>query len=108
MPPRRTILKKLKIFRDEYPNSWLANGDIRGFRSNTPAHAEAINRLLEEKLILAIRGEPSRESEAAYRLNPDKLSEVNTELFRHWQNWLALAVALLVAGIAAFLVTRAD
>ena len=79
----------------------------RGSSVTGPAFAETINRLLEEKLILAIRGGPGRESEAAYRLNPEKLGQLRNELIWHWKNWVVLAVAL-VAGVAAFLVAMAS
>ena len=107
MPTRRNILRTLRIFQVEYPNSWLGARDIGGSSVTGPAFAETINRLLEEKLILAIRGGPGRESEAAYRLNPEKLGQVRNELIWHWKNWVVLAVAL-VAGVAAFLVTMAS
>jgi hypothetical protein len=107
VPYRRRILRTLKTFQDEYPSSWLAARDIRGFRSSGSVFANEINRLLEEKLILAISAETGGESEAAYRLNPATLRQANKELFRHWTNWLIVAVAI-VAGIAAFLIVRAN
>ena len=55
-------------------------------------------------MILTIRGGPGRESETAYRLNPEKSGQVRNELVWRWKNWVVLAVAL-VAGVAAFLVT---
>ena len=65
---------------------------------------ETINRLLEEKLILAIRGESGREAETAYRLNPEKLRQVRNELIWHWKNWAVLAIAIVVGAIAFFVV----
>jgi len=94
VPTRRNILRTLRIFQVEYPNSWLGARDIGGSSVTGPAFAETINRLLEEKLILAIRGGPGRESEAAYRLNPEKLGQLRNELIWHWKNWVVLAVAL--------------
>jgi hypothetical protein len=104
VPTRRNILRTLRIFQNDYPNSWLGARDIGDSSTTGPAFAETINRLLEEKLILVIRGGPGRESETACRLNPEKLGRVRNELIWHWKNWVVLAVAL-VAGVAAFLVT---
>ena len=107
MPYRRRILRALKTFQDEYPNSWLAARDIRGFRSGGSVFAKEIDRLREEKLLLAISAENGGELEAAYRLNPAMLRQANKELFRHWTNWLIMAAAILV-GVAAFLLVRAN
>jgi hypothetical protein len=107
VPYRRRILRTLKLFQHEYPNSWLAARDIRGLRSGNSVFAKEVDRLLEEKLILTISAETGGESEAAYRLNPAMLRQANKELFRHWTNWLMLATAILV-GVAAFLIVRAN
>jgi hypothetical protein len=97
---RRNVLRTLRLFQVEYPNSWLAARDIGGLSVGSPAFAETINRLLEEKLILTIRGGPGKESDIAYRLNPEKLGQVRNELTWHWKNWVVLAVAVAM-GIAA-------
>jgi hypothetical protein len=104
---RRNILRKLRIFQVEYPNSWLGGRDIGGLSASSAAFAETINRLLEEKLILAIRGGPGRESETAYRLNPEKRGQIRHELIWHWTNWVVLGVAIIV-GVAAFLFVRVN
>ena len=102
MATRRNILRKLRIFQVEYPNSWLAARDIGGLSADSPAFAETINRLLEEKLILAVRGGPGGGSETAYRLNPAKLSEIHNELIWHWRNWVVLGVVYYAPYVAEY------
>jgi len=100
---RYRILRELKIFHSEYPNSWLAATDMAAFRSDARSFAEAIEKLRAEQLVLSIAGEDG----AGVRLNPDKLREVNSEIVRQWRHWLALLLAA-VAGIAAFLALRSN
>lgn len=102
MSPRRTILRELRNRRDQGPERYARPATIPGFDQNPGRYQEAINRLLQERLINGTKDEDGR---LAIALNEHRLADVSKEL-RAWfarpAIWIAaiLAVGILVVGMA--------
>jgi hypothetical protein len=102
---RLKILRVLRQFHAEWPNSWLGVRDIAFFRRETEAFVAAAGELEAEGLILKIGGD--NRSEPGYRLNPERIADLRREFVPSIRRIvLAIAFALL-AGVMAFATFRA-
>jgi hypothetical protein len=93
-----------------FADTQIISGRISEFLAGRPRHRGFVGRqpgfCRDDQS--AARGEidpchprgPGKESDIAYRLNPEKLGQVRNELTWHWKNWVVLAVAVAM-GIAA-------
>jgi len=104
MTIRRRVLRELRQFNAEWPNSWLGARDIRVFRRDAVAFAAAVEELATEGLILRSVGD--RPAETGYRLNPERASELRRELAPSLWRVMLLILFSLVAGAMAFMTIR--
>lgn len=102
MSPRRTILRELRTRHDDGAARYTRPASIPGFAQKPGRYQEAVNRLLQERLI---NGTKDEEGRLAISLNAHRLGDVHKEL-RPWfarpATWMVvvLTVAILAAGIA--------
>lgn len=102
MSPRRTILRELRKRRDEDAVRYTRPATISGFSQNPGRYQEAINRLLQERLINGTKDDDGRLTIA---LNEHRLADVSKEL-RAWfarpAAWMAavLAIVIIAVGMA--------
>lgn len=102
MSPRRTILRELTKRHGEGAASYTRPASIPGFAERRSKYQEAVNRLLQERLI---NGTKDEEGRLAITLNAHRLGDVHKEL-RPWfarpATWMVivLTAAVLAAGIA--------
>jgi hypothetical protein len=66
MTIRRNILRELRQFYGEWPNSWLGARDITAFRRDAAGSMDAARELVAEGLILKTGGD--HPAEAGFRL----------------------------------------
>src|ERR1700720_2949436 len=105
MTTRLKILRELRRFQTEWPNSWLCARDISTLRRGADRFSVATHELVAEGLILKIGGADS--GEAGFRLNPGRLADLRRELAPSmWRILLMIAFSLLSA-VAAFMTFRA-
>jgi hypothetical protein len=98
---RRIILRELRQFYGEWPNSWLGARDITAFRRDAAGFMDAARELVAEGLILKTGGD--HPAEAGFRLNPERMADLRRELVPSvWRVVLLLALSLL-AGAMAFM-----
>jgi len=109
MQSRRMILKALTKFYDAqpYPDAWLDPTSLplwkdAGRKNRGTELGVALTKLLQEGLVL---GTSTAETPLLVRLNPDKLTQINSEFSWDWKYAVALLVAILAAG-AGFLALR--
>ncbi|HWY15660.1 MAG TPA: hypothetical protein VNX86_11035 [Rhizomicrobium sp.] len=105
MTTRLKILRELRHFQAEWPNSWLGARDISAFRRDPDRFAVAADELQADGLLLKTGGADS--TEVGFRLNPERMAELRRELMPPmWRILLMIAFSLL-AGAAAFMTFRA-
>jgi hypothetical protein len=101
MATRRIILRELRQFYGEWPNSWLGTRDITAFRRDAAVFAAAAGELVAERLILRTGGDHS--AEAGFRLNPERMADLRRELSPPvWRVVLLIALSLLVGAMTFF------
>lgn len=74
MSPRRTILRELRKRRAKHAARYTRPATIPGFTDNPGRHQEAINRLLQQRLINGTKDHEGRLSNA---LNEHRLADVS-------------------------------
>lgn len=103
MSPRRTILRELRKRRDESAERYTRPAAIPGFTNNPSRFQEAINRLLQERLINGTKDEDGR---LAVAINEHRLADVSKEL-RAWfarpVAWIAAVLALVILAVGMVL-----
>ena len=98
MSARRTILRELSRANVD---GHIRPATISGFSTNPSRYQEAVNALLQERLI---NGTKDHEGRLAIGLNQQRMSDVHRELRPFWAKpvvWVALMV--IVAGSFALL-----
>lgn len=98
MSPRRTILRELRKRRDEDAERYTRPANIPGFSDNPGRYQQAINRLLQERLINGTKDDDGRLTIA---LNEHRLVDVSKELRAWFARPAALIVVVLVVAIVA-------
>jgi hypothetical protein len=106
MKTRRRILRELRQFHGEWPNSWLGPSDMTAFRRDHEGFSAAIADLVAEGLILRTGGDGP--AEAGFRLNPERKADLRRELRQPVWRILLLLVLSLVVGAVAFVAFRAE
>ena len=71
---RRIILRELRQFYGEWPNSWLGARDSTAFRRDAAGFMDAARELVAEGLILKTGGD--HPAEAGFRLNPERMADL--------------------------------
>lgn len=99
MTPRRTILRELHERHAEGNGRYTRPGVITGFAEKPSRYQEAVNQLLQERLI---NGTKDEEGRLAIALNEHRLADVQKEL----RPWFARP-AILMAAVAVMLVVVA-
>lgn len=103
MSPRRTILRELSQRHQNGAGGYTRPGAIAGFTDRPARYQEAVNQLLQERLI---NGTKDDEGRLAIALNEHRLADVRKEL----RPWFArpatvmaavAAIAIIVVGILA-------
>ena len=104
---RRLVLERLTDFAKEVggPDAYLSLSPVSILgRPGDQAYLAAINELLEERLILGV----AADSEPAFRLNPEKRSEIEAELAKWYQRpvwqWV-VGTAVAVLGLVGVLLS---
>ncbi len=93
MSARTTILRELRILHASGNGRYARPAAIKGFDQQPGRYQEAINKLLQERLI---NGTRDGEGRLAIAINEHRLADVRKEL-RPWFT----RPTILVAGIAA-------
>jgi hypothetical protein len=102
---RIIILRELRQFYGEWPNSWLGAHDITAFRRDPAGFAAVAAELVADGLILRTGGDHA--AQVGFRLNPERTADLRRELSPPvWRVLLLLALSLLVGAIAAFITFR--
>ena len=101
MSPRRTILRELNRLHDGGNGGYTRPGTITGFSQNPTRYQEAVNALLQERLI---NGTKDAEGRLAIALNGDRMQDVRKELRplgARPATWLAILI-VAAAGFAGW------
>jgi hypothetical protein len=102
---RIKILRELRQFHGEWPNSWLGARDITVFRRDAEGFAAAAGELLAEGLILRTGGEDP--ADVGYRLNWERRADLRRELLPPVRRVVfALVLSILIGVIAALMMYR--
>lgn len=101
MSARRTILRELRKRQDEGTDRYMRPASIPGFAERPGRYQDAVNRLLQERLI---NGTKDEEGRLAITLNAHRIGDVHKEL-RPWfarpATWMVIVLmAVVAAGIA--------
>lgn len=100
MSARTTILRELRRLHQNGAARYTRPASIGGFAEKPSRYQEAVNRLLQERLI---NGTKDEEGRLAIALNEHRLADVRKEL-RPWfarpATWLVVAAAALVAVVS--------
>ena len=106
MSVRRMILRELSKRQAEGVNGYTRPGAIAGFAEQPSRYQEAVNKLLQERLI---NGTKDEEGRLAIAINTHRIADVKKEL-RPWYGraatW-ALALGAAAAVALAFVLLRA-
>ena len=101
MTARRTILRELSRLHEDGNGRYTRPGAIAGFAEKPGRYQEAVNRLLQERLI---NGTKDEEGRLAIALNAHRLADVRKEL-RPWfarPAFVMAAVVLVAVAVAGF------
>lgn len=104
MTTRLKILRELRQFQAEWPNSWLGARDISAFRRGADRFAVTTHELVAEGLILKTGGADS--GEAGFRLNPGRMADLRRELAPSMWRILLMIKFSLLATVTAFMTFR--
>ncbi len=100
MSPKKTILRTLaREYHTSGPGALVRPGTIPGFRKAPKRYQQAVNALLQERLI---EGAQDQEGRLAISLNPHKVEAVRKQLRPLWVHpvfWALLLLALALAGV---------
>ena len=100
MSPKRTILRTLsRNFHESGPGILTRPSHIPGFQEKPDRYQQAINGLLQSRLI---EGTKDPEGRMAITLNPMQLDAVRKELRPLWGHpffWAAVAITMVLAGV---------
>jgi hypothetical protein len=96
MSARRIILRELSKRHAEGGNGYTRPGAIAGFEEQPGRYQEAVNKLLQERLI---NGTKDAEGRLAIAINTHRLADVQKEL-RPWYARAATWVVALGAAVA--------
>ncbi len=96
MSPRKTILRELdQLHSDEGTGRYAQPSSMPGFGEQPSKYQEAVNGLLNERLIDGKKGEDGR---IAIALNPHRLATVRKEL-RPWFARPAIWLGVFALGV---------
>lgn len=101
MSARRTILRELSARHERGDAGYLRPAAINGFTDQPSRYQEAVNQLLQERLI---NGTKDDEGRLAIGLNTHRIAEVRKELrpvYARAGVWLAGVVVIAVAVAVA-------
>lgn len=100
MSARRTILRELRARHERGDAGYLRPAAINGFNDQPSRYQEAVNQLLQERLI---NGTKDDEGRLAIGLNTHRIAEVRKELrpvYARASVWVACIVVIAVAVAA--------
>lgn len=100
MSARRTILRELRARHERGDAGYLRPAAINGFNDQPSRYQEAVNQLLQERLI---NGTKDEEGRLAIGLNTHRIAEVRKELrpvYARASVWVACIVVIAVAVAA--------
>lgn len=98
MSPKKTILKTLaNYYRNSGPGTLTRPATIPGFQTKPEKYQQAVNHLLQERLI---EGTKDPEGRMAISLNPQRMAEVRKELRPFWFHPAFVALLGLLAVAA--------
>ncbi len=100
MSPKRTILRTLsRRYQESGPGVLTRPSQIPGFRERPDRYQQAVNGLLQARLI---EGTKDGEGHLAITLNPHHLDAVRREIRPLWVHpafWALLLLTLAIAGV---------
>jgi hypothetical protein len=97
MSARRTILRELKVHHESGNGRYTRPGAITGFDQQPSRYQEAVNKLLQERLI---NGTKDDEGRLAIALNEHRMADVHKEL----KPWFMRPAVLMAAFAVVVLV----